>query len=439
MKRHLILSVFVFIIALLLSSVLIESSDSIASAAGPEFLNKSIEGEDINSFSNSSYKSDNILPAKKLNAGGLYPVPKLEKTNLVFTGSNKVNLRNLPNFDTTFNGKYAGISAKNDFIFYTLDKNLQDFAKEIVRKANAPHLAIVAMDPATGRILAIADKSTQIKDLSLHNGFPAASLFKVVTTAAGLETKAISPESMIHFRGGTYTLNKFNYMPISKKDRRVMSVTEALGLSCNPVFGRVALQLLSPTILRRYVDRFGFNSPLGFDVKLEESPAYVPDNSDYELSRTAAGFGEIRISALHAAAMMSGVANDGFMPKPYIINNITSQNGKPLFQAQPQMLRQIVNTKTANVLLNMMESTTTKGTSKSEFMFKKKPVLPYSVAAKTGTLSGTNPKGLNHWFIAAAPIDNPKIAVAVISVNPTRTNAKASRIGRQMIQKFLGY
>ncbi len=437
MKKQLLLSTLVFCLALMLSSVLFENKDTLASAAGPEFLSKSIDGEEINSFEN-GFHSKKSNAALKINSGGLYPTPNLEKTNLVYINKNKISLGSLPSFKTNLNGKFASISAKNDFVLYTLDKELQTFTRELVRKANAPHLAIVAMDPLTGKILAIAEKSTQIKNLSLHNGFPAASLFKVVTTAAGLETKVINPDSQIRFRGGTYTLNKYNYLPIYKKDRRIMSVTEALGLSCNAVFGRIALQHLSPGILRRYVEKFGFNSNLGFEVDLPNSSAVVPD-TDYELSRTAAGFGEIRISPVHAAAMMSAVANDGYMPRPYIVNNILSQNGEAKYQATPQMIKQIVSTKTAGTLLKMMEATTLTGTSKNEFMFKKKKVLPVSVAAKTGTLSGNNPKGLNHWFIAAAPIDNPRIAVAVISVNPTKTDAKASRLGKQVIQKYLGY
>jgi peptidoglycan glycosyltransferase len=439
MKKHFFHSILVFSLALLISSILFESPENLASAAGPEFLKKTIEGEDVNSFSNSSYnEQQNELIGKKLTSGGLYPAPKLERVNLGKIAGNKLALRSMPDFETSFNGKMAGVTEDNEFVFYTLDKKLQEFAKELVRKADAPHLAVVAMDPSTGRILAIADKSTQIKDLALHSGFPAASLFKIVTTAAALETTTMSPDSMVRFRGGTYTLNKFNYLPISNKDRRIMSVTEALALSCNAVFGRIGLQYLSPGVLRRYVDKFGFNNSIGFEGALNNSAASVPE-SDYELSRTAAGFGDINISPVHAAALMSGIANDGLMPRPYVISSVLSQSGKLEYQAKPQMIRQIVSSKTANTLLTMMESTTTMGTSKSEFIYKRKQILPVSVAAKTGTLSGTNPQGLNHWFLAAAPADNPKIAVSVISVNPTRTNAKASRIGRQIIEKYLGY
>ena len=102
------------------------------------------------------------------------------------------------------------------------------------------------------------------------------------------------------------------------------------------------------------------------------------------------------------------------------------------------MLRHIVKPQTAELLLEMMESTTTIGTSKREFMLAGRPTLPgIRVAGKTGTLSGKSPRGLNNWFIGAAPISNPKIAVAVITVDARGATNKASHLARLIIQKYL--
>jgi hypothetical protein len=84
----------------------------------------------------------------------------------------------------------------------------------------------------------------------------------------------------------------------------------------------------------------------------------------------------------------------------------------------------------------MMRNTTTIGTSRREFMRGSRPTLGnIEVAAKTGTLSGSDPVGLNNWFIAAAPISNPELAVAVITVD-AKHGAKASHLGRLVFQKF---
>jgi peptidoglycan glycosyltransferase len=82
----------------------------------------------------------------------------------------------------------------------------------------------------------------------------------------------------------------------------------------------------------------------------------------------------------------------------------------------------------------MMTATTTIGTSRKEFLGK----VPWEVAGKTGTLKGDNPKGLNNWFIGAAPLENPRIAVAVIVINPSQVSSKASHIGRLILERYLG-
>ena len=443
MKTKLVFSLAIFLTAFLLNSPISVRKENLALAAGPDLLDNNIENGEIAALS-ATFREQAQLPEKFFSArkagaqalGGLYPLPELERTRVNFNKNSRVHLNELPKFESNFNGRVAGLNDRDEFVFYTIDKKLQAYTKSLVKNASAPHVAIVAMDPSSGRILAIAEKSNQIKELSLHAGFPAASLFKIITTAAALDAKALEPSSMIRFRGGTYTLNRSNYLADRKRDVRALSLTEALGMSCNPAFARVALQHLSPQVLRRYSEAFGFNSAIEFEVPMDRSLAEIPDN-DYELSRTAAGFGNVRISPVHAAAFMSGIANDGLMPKPYIVNHILSRSGTVQYQARPQAAKRVLARDTANTLMQMLESTTTVGTSRNEFYVNKKRVLPYSVAGKTGTLSGNNPKGLNQWFIAAAPIDNPKIAVSVISVSPAKSNAKASRLGRQVIQKYL--
>ncbi len=361
---------------------------------------------------------------------------KLELVSII-AGANGPNLSDLPKFESMLGGRVAGVTARRDLVLYSVDPGLQAFAEALIKKSPDPHIAIVAMEPSTGRILAIADKSTTIPALALHAGFPAASLFKLVTTTAALEANAISPYTQISFRGGNYVLNEWNYRPNPKSDKRSMSVTEALGKSVNPVFARIALKHLSTSTLRQYAQAFGFNSEIEFDTALAPSSASIPFD-DYGLSRTAAGFGEVHISPVHAAALMSGIANDGLMPRPTLIERILSASGETLYQPQDKPTRRIARSATAQTLLRMMQSTTTTGTSRKEFMIKSTPVLPgISVAAKTGTLKGQNPAGLNNWFIGAAPLGKPRIAVSVIVVDPHGISTKASKLGRLMIQQYL--
>jgi len=240
----------------------------------------------------------------------------------------------------------------------------------------------------------------------------------------------------VAFRGGTYTLNEANYLPDERRDRRVMSVAEALGRSCNPVFGQLGIRYLNGSILSKYAKLFGFNRSLGFEAPLPVSSAVIPSESLYELSRTSAGFGEVRISPIHAAALMSGIANGGLLPRPKVVEKIVSPDGSVLLKSKPEYLQRIVRTSTAATVMEMMQYTTTIGTSRKEFMRGSRPTLgDIEVAAKTGTLKGDNPVGLNNWFIAAAPMSNPELAIAVITVDP-RYSSKASHLGRRVFEKY---
>ena len=339
----------------------------------------------------------------------------------------------LPDFSSSYRGKVAAVTEKQEFVQFSIDPDLQEYAHQLVAKVTIPHIAIVAMEPKTGRILAMAGKSVSIKNIVTHAGFPAASLFKVVTSSAAIERSGANPNDEIFFRGGTYELGPTNYNPNPVSDRRSMSMTEALGKSCNPVFSRVGLKFLNPSLLRAEASAFGFNTDLKTQMPLPISSATIP-NDDYDFGRTAAGFGDVFLSPLHAAAIVSTFANGGKFPIPTIIDQVISPDGDIIFKSQPTILHQAVTPQTAKTLLQMMTATTTIGTSKREFAGK----VPWEVAAKTGTLKGENPVGLNNWFIGTAPLNNPKIAVAVVVVNPNQPSSKASHIGKLILQRYLG-
>jgi peptidoglycan glycosyltransferase len=362
---------------------------------------------------------------------------RMGRVRLASNGSGGLALESTPTFRNRIADRFVDRTEGSNFVFYTIDPKLQLFVENLISNARAKHSAVVAMNPRTGAVLAIAGKSPTISNVEYHAGFPAASLFKVVTAAAAVERAGIHPQSLIRFRGGNYTLNEANYLPNARLDKRTMSVAEAMGRSCNPVFGHIGSRFLDGSVLSRYAKMFGFNKDLGLEVRLPTSDAHIPRSDQYELSRTAAGFGAVHISPVHAAAFMSGVANGGLLPKPRMVDRIVSPDGAVLHRSNPEMLQRIVASSTASSLMEMMEYTTTIGTSRREFQAATNtPTLGgIRVAAKTGTLKGHNPQGLNNWFIAAAPLENPELAIAVITVDAAYSS-KASHLGRRVFENF---
>jgi hypothetical protein len=411
------------------SSYAADSSESDLRAAPEMLLDDDIVQRNIRSY------GDDALA---LNAGGRVrgqsDISSLDVVEVRNRPDGSLRLAQPPRFTSQIGGRFASITPNNNIVFYTLDPDLQALATRLVDNASAKHIAIAAIEPKTGKVLAVAGRSATIPNIEYQAVFPAASLFKVVTAAAAVEHAGIQPDSLIPFRGGTYTLNRYNYLPNARADRRYMSVEEALARSCNPVFGRIASRHLDGSILLSYAKKFGFNrSDIGFEIPLEPSSAEIPTDDLFELSRTGAGFGDVRTSSINAALFMAGVANNGLLPRPYVVERIASVDGVTLDKTEPQILHRMVEPTTAKTLLEMMKSTTTIGTARREFMRGTRPTLSdLEIGAKTGTLSSS--LGLNQMLILAAPISNPQIAIAVMTADPMGT--KPANIGRLMLQDF---
>ena len=310
---------------------------------------------------------------------------KLDVVEVRSRSDGSLRLTQPPSFSSQIGDRFASITPNSNIVFYTLDPDLQALANRLVSNASASHVAIAAIDPKTGKVLAIAGKSATIPNIAYQAVFPAASLFKVVTAAAAIEQAGIQPDSLVAYRGGTYTLNRNNYLSNPRADRQFMSVEEALGRSCNPVFGRLASKYLDGSILAAYARKFGFNnSNLGFEIPLQPSSAEIPSEDLFELSRAGAGFGDVKLSPVAAASLMAGVANAGLLSRPHVIDRITSVDGVTLNKTQPEILQRMIEPETAKTLLEMMQSTTTIGTSRREFMRGEQPTLGnLEVAAKT--------------------------------------------------------
>lgn len=388
---------------------------------------------------------------RSLTPGRTLSPQQLDVVDVVTSPDGTPRLRERPNFlrKQLLGDQYASKTRRGHIVFYTLQPSLQEFVTSAVAKAAAQHVAVVVMEPTTGAILAMAGKSPSIPDIVYHSGFKAASLFKVVTAAAAKEHADIDHNTPIAFRGGRYTLNPSNYLPNPRLDRQQMTVGDALGKSCNPVFGHLGIKYLNGQVLAKYARKFGFNSQLGFDAPLPYSSADIPTQDLFELSRTAAGFGEVRMSAIHGAALASTIGSGGLFPQPHLIDNIVDSDGVSIVEPRQLVLQQSIQPQTAASVLEMMRNTTAAGgTSGRYFTRLNQSVFPSDiyVAGKTGTLTGDNPKGLSNLFIGVSGRGNygserlraPDLAVAVFSVNVSSMSGKPSLIARNIMAHHYG-
>ncbi|MCL1925882.1 MAG: penicillin-binding transpeptidase domain-containing protein [Syntrophorhabdaceae bacterium] len=338
-------------------------------------------------------------------------------------------------------GKTEKAFSDGSVLTLSIDKDLQSEVFNLFRRYDPPYGAFVAMEPSTGRVLAMVGYQQGGKSdpwLALKAIYPAASLIKIVTAAAAVELGNVSPYDEIRYRGGIYKINRSGIH--SDEGGSSMTFEEAIARSANSVFGKVTVRDVGAPALGVYLEKFGFGMPIPFDMTVEPSSAEVPSD-EYELARTGAGFGDVYVSPLHMAMVMSALASDGPMPRPLLVDRIVDGNGYVDYESVPSKLKDTVLPDTAQAVVRMMVKTIEMGTSRRAFGTPDRtPLLQdMEVAGKTGSLSGWTPPMHFEWFAGLAPVDAPRLALAALVVNDHHGKIKGSYVGKEAFSAYFGY
>ena len=314
---------------------------------------------------------------------------------------------------------------------YTIRPELQRTMKAFFKENRVPYAAFVAMDPSSGKILAMVEHSAlepRAKHLALRSTYPAASIFKLVTASAAIEEKGLRPDTVI--------VNYRRHDPIRT------TFEKAFAMSNNEAFGQIALRYLDTGTLVKYASRFQFNRRIPFEMPVQVSRINVHSSGrkDYELAKLAAGFGDVGLSPLHAALIGSAIANDGRMVAPCLVDRVLGPTGKTLFECESRVFAKAISSKTAAQLRQMMGYTVQKGTARKAFRSARLDPSMRSIAVggKTGSLTGENPPGKVSWFVGMAPIDNPEIVISTVVVNQISKKwlVKASHVAKKGFQTY---
>ncbi|MEW5855404.1 MAG: penicillin-binding transpeptidase domain-containing protein, partial [Myxococcota bacterium] len=309
----------------------------------------------------------------------------------------------------------------------TMRADVQEAAENILKDYDVPAGAVVVMEPRTGRILAatgFSEDGQHGRELALLPVAPAASVFKIVTGAALLE-KGVSAEHQVCFSGGKRRVRSRDLKANANRDRHCATFAQAMAKSANIPFARMTDEFLSSSDLTRWASRFLFNTNLPLDVPA--SPARIPANPGIELAATGAGFGDVRMSALHGAMLVSAVANDGVMPVPVLWEGDAPKPG-----------HRVMDARAAAALQDMLEMTVTEGTAKRAFRERRRYALgDIAAAGKTGSLAEQGPFRDYSWFVGYAPADKPTVAVSVFVMNHAQWRIRASYVGREVLKTAL--
>lgn len=314
-------------------------------------------------------------------------------------------------------------------VTFTIVPQLQSYLTSLLATNQVPRGGVVLMEPNTGRVLAMVGQGSgqgQASGSFVQSSYaPSASIFKVVTAAALMESAGVGPSDQVCYHGGLRGLTPRNIQGDSRRDNICNNLTGALAFSINSIMAKLAYQRLSQEDLTIWAERFGYNSPIPFELPVEVSKAeFVED--PLERARAAAGFWHTHLSPLHGAMIGAAVSNDGVMMRPSIIESVESPQGEVVHRFEPKVFRQVMSAHTARALDQMMVDTTTSGTARKYFGNRRGFPRHLVASGKTGTLSFSEPYERYTWFVGT--VRDPNLGNRAITVSSVMGNGENWRL-----------
>ena len=336
-------------------------------------------------------------------------------------------------------------------VVLTIDQSLQARAYDLLRRRGYAG-SIVGIDPQTGEVLiaanlpALEPTAPSHRWLASYDGergsppfcyrkvYAPGSAFKTIVAAAALESGALSPTDRIDCQGSYRAPGAGKPIRDWQRQRSPgwrghgpLTLHEALVPSCNSIYAEVGVRL-GWEALSRFADRAGFNRPISLAPEtwrggrkrwFETSQSVISPGGRWaselspaerdpgSLAQTALGQRDVRMTPLHLALWAAAVANDGKLMAPTLVRAVQNDRGKKVWEFKPQMLSRAMSQETANQVTAMMEDVVARGTGRAA------RVPGLHVAGKTGTPQ-EDPGSSNAIFIGFAPVQQPRLAVAVV-------------------------
>ena len=367
------------------------------------------------------------------------------------------------------NGKYDTLAVSGERLISSMDKELQQFGEQLMKNKIG---SVVAIEPATGEILSFVSSpgydpnmmvgrqrgNNYMKLLNdpakpmfirpIQAEYPPGSIFKVINALVAQQFGQINPQTTYYCPGG-YRYGRRGFMGCTHVHGSV-NLAKSIEESCNTYYGYVYSSMIDRAGMRpinafnrwrQAVSKFGVGDKLNIDLP-NERKGLLPTadlytkrwgsdkwGSNFNISLSI-GQGELGITPLQMANVMAIVANRGFYYKPHLIQAIgekkvikaeyTKRNDAGIdpkyFDIVIQGMSQVVNSPSGTAIYSKIND--------------------IEMCGKTGTVQ--NPHGADHSvFVAFAPRDNPKIAIAVVVENAGFGSTWSAPIASLMVEKYL--
>ena len=319
--------------------------------------------------------------------------------------------------------------------------------------------SVVALEPKSGKVLVMANVpsydpngvvAAQKKgrrqsgsgrlNRATQAQYPPGSTFKVVTATAALDTGKFTPDSLVDGKNNKVVSGA----PLGNsggQDFPTISLTEALTNSVNTVWAEVAVKL-GPETMYRYMRRYGFNQKPPIDLPSDEirtsgvfnkNGRLLDNNDPVDIGRVAIGQERLLVTPLQMADVAATVANGGVRMKPRIGDRFIRPDGRLASRVRREQAARVMSSDTAASLTDMMGQVVKEGTGTAG------AVQGIDVAGKTGTAEVANGTQNQAWFIAFAPKNDPKVAIAVtVERTQGQGGTIAAPIASQVIKALIG-
>ena len=361
-------------------------------------------------------------------------------------------------------------------LYLTLDTQLQEAAQAALAGRAG---AVVALDPNTGEVLAMASSpafsqndfirgitpdrwrdliSNPLKPLqnrAVSGKYPPGSTFKIIAAVAALEEGVVTPETKIHC-SGRYPLGNRTFHCWKKTGHGAVNIHRALKESCDVYFYEVGLRLGVDT-LARYARAFGLGSPTGVGLANEKA-GLVPSTKwkkkrfgeSWQKGETLSvviGQGFNEATPLQMAQVVALAANGGKFYQPHLVRQVKDADGQTIKTFEPELVRDLHFSPTTKAVLHQALTAAVNEPHGTGIHSRLDDIL---VAGKTGTSQVVNLKHFSGskgsevpyefrdhaWFVAFAPVEQPRIALAVVLEHSGHGGSTAGPVAKRVLEAF---
>ncbi len=317
----------------------------------------------------------------------------------------------------------------------TIDAGLQRVAEieleRAVREQEAKAGTLVALDPQTGEVLAMAtvprfDPNTfasaaadQWRNRAITDCYEPGSTFKAFVAAAALGAGVVRPEDRISCENGHWAVG--NRVIRDSHPHGVLTFADVIAESSNIGAAKVA-ERLGVERFGRALQQFGFGKPTGIDLPGEASGMVRPVERWGRIHLVTTAFGQgIAVTPLQLSRAYAAIANGGHLLRPYVVRRVLGPDGDVRYVGHPTDEGQVMAPQTAATLTSLLVRVTEVGTGKQA------RIDGFSVAGKTGTAQKVDPHSGRYSsrdrmssFIGYAPAENPALLVLVVIDTPRK-------------------